>query len=131
MKKCQLLRVTALLVLCCAMFGCGKETVEPVVTSQNTTIYGTVFNKVTHEPVIGAQVVIGAQQLLYGTSYCNDISSSVSGSDGQFELQFGPVDNVMFFYISASCDGYYSYRRNTTFGDGGGIYQIDINLDPK
>ena len=58
-------------MLCCAMLGCEKENVEPNVEPQTTTVYGTVFNKVTHEPVIGAQVAIGAQQLIYGTSYCN------------------------------------------------------------
>ena len=131
MNKNCLHRIVALLVFCCVMAGCGKETFEPATTTQNTTIYGTVFNKVTHEPVIGAQVVIGAQQLLYGTAYCNDISSSVSGSDGQFELQFGPVDNVMFFYIKASSDGYDSYAKNTTFGEVGGSYHFDINLVPK
>lgn len=131
MKKTHSINFAALLLLCSVMLGCGKENSEPEPTPKTTSIYGTVFNSVTHEPVIGAEVVIGVQSLIYGTAYCNDITSSVSGSDGQYELQYGSVENVMFFYISVSCDGYQNYRSNTSFGEGGGLYHMDINLVPK
>lgn len=143
MKRYQLLKVAALLLLCYAMQGCIKleyseqDTVEPEpeVTDQAITVYGTVFNKVTHEPVSGVEVEIGqnwSSSVLqyYGSSACHKITSSISGYDGQFEMQFGELDFYEDFYIGASCDGYKNYYSKISIGEGGD-YRMDINLEPK
>ena len=59
-----LLKVAALLVLCFAMMSCEKQNIEEeaVVTNQSITVYGTVLNKVTHNPVIGVEVEIGKKK---------------------------------------------------------------------
>lgn len=133
MKRRLIMKFMALLLVCCAMLGCEKESNEPVVTPQSTTIYGTVFNSVTHEPVIGAEVEIGQNwtaQTSFGSIYNNKISSSISGSDGQFELQFGELSDYDHFYMAASCNGYKNYYSRADFGMGSGSFRVDINLDP-
>lgn len=133
MKTNHFIKSVTLLLICCAMLGCGKE------ESKTTTIYGTVFNSVTHEPIIGAKINVGFRQTNYDghtTAIDQDfiISSSVSGSDGQFELQFGEVNNydenyTQHFYIKATASGYYNYTQTTGITIGSN-YRMDINLDP-
>ncbi len=132
MKIQRLFKLVALLVFCCVMFGCGKQSVEPVVTNPSITIFGTVFNKINHEPVIGVEVEIGlTMDVGQHNVFCDKLSSSVSGTDGQFELQFGEVDtNGRHFYIWATCNGYEDYF-STINVDQGGAFCMDINLDPK
>jgi len=137
MKKHYFLKTAALLVLCCAMFGCGKDNPQ---ASQTTTIYGTIFNKVTHEPVNGAQVEYGyytASNILYNgypsSIEYHRISSAISGYDGQYEMQFEEVQfDLDFndgFYISATCNGFQGYHSSAVNGNGG-VYRLDINLEP-
>ena len=52
MKKQSIIRFAVLLLVCCVMLGCAKD-------NTTTTIYGTVFNSVTHEPIAGAQIEVG------------------------------------------------------------------------
>lgn len=118
-------------MLCCAMVGCGKQNVEPQNTT--TTIYGTVFNSRTHEPVVGAEVEIGGvdYSLSYYDSHCHRYSSSVSGTDGQFELRFGKVESYHYSYVHVRCSGYVEYFTIADFVFGGGdSYRVDINLNP-
>ena len=134
MKNC-FIKIAALLFVCCAMLGCGKENVEPTVTPQSTTIYGTVFNSVTHEPVIGAEIEIGGTGTTldhYLSDFCNKYSSSVSGNDGQFELSFslGEDDEWTFSYICARCNGYKEYFSMITFASGS-TSRMDINIAPN
>lgn len=133
MKRRSIMKFLALLLVCCAMLGCEKESNEPVVTPQSTTIYGTVFNSVTHEPVIGAEVEIGGVD--YSQTYydgrCHRFSSSVSGSDGQYELHFGEVNRYNYSYVRVTCNGYNNYFVTADFNyEGGANYQVDINLHP-
>ncbi|MCR5646453.1 MAG: hypothetical protein K6F96_08765 [Bacteroidales bacterium] len=131
MKKKYLLKFTALLLVCFAMFGCGKE------ESEMTTIYGTVFNSVTHEPIVGAQIEVGYRSGLISSQYDGNhdyrISSSVSGFDGQFELQFGKMnvdDRMLYYYMYGNADGYYDSYQPTGITIGSNS-RMDINLDPK
>lgn len=136
MNKKSIIKFAALLLVCCAMLGCKKD--------KTTTIYGTVFNSVTHEPVLGMEVVVGVKDTYY---YHNDtylISSSVSGTDGLYELAFGEV-NVNFpgiyegqtlpdyyvkYFLEVNADGYNKYHQETSIVEGG-TYHIDINLVPR
>lgn len=132
MKNQSILKFAALL-LCCIMLGCGKE------DTKITTIYGTVFNSVTHEPVIGAEVEFGyhhSHHVIshYYSEYCRGMSSAVSGSDGQYELCFGEANNPegwsIVYYVSVVAAGYYAYYNEADVATGSN-YRMDINLDPK
>lgn len=134
-----LLKVAALLVLCFAMMSCEKQNIEEeaVVTNQSITVYGTVLNKVTHNPVIGVEVEIGKKKydgasFNYDPRYCLRLSSSVSGTDGQFELQFVKEDDIYYpeFYLHVSCENYKVYYSVCSFV-AGGTYRLDINLVPE
>lgn len=133
MRKESIINYSALLFMCCAMLGCGKE------ESKNTTIYGTVFNSKTHEPVIGAEVEIGYHHSYhtinhYWSEYCRRMSSAVSGYDGQYELCFGEANNPegysIVYYISATAEGYKDYYSEAGVAIGSN-YRMDINIDPK
>lgn len=130
MKNYHLVKFAILLLVCCALFGCKKD--------KTTTIYGTVFNSVTHEPIVGAQIEVGFRS---GTNvyshYVSDgdhrVSSSVSGSDGQFELQFGEVQipgTFRWYYIYGTASDYNDYYQQTGVAIGSN-YRMDVNLDPK
>lgn len=140
MKKQVIIKVAALLLVCSAMLGCGRE--EEPQTVQTTTIYGTVFNKVTHEPVNGVQIEYGyyraSNNLVNGVPMSTNrysISSAISGYDGQYEMEFKTVQQNDLdwndgFYISAECDGYLYYFSSAVEGMSG-IFRFDINLDPE
>lgn len=131
----RLVRYFSIIFLLYLATGCGK-------VNNPTTIYGTVFNSVTHEPVIGAEVEYGSLRGDLNTNHytaaCHKVSSSVSGSDGQFELQFtGVHDNSESytgvppkFYIYVTCAGYSEYFSMTS-SSLGGSHRMDINLKPK
>lgn len=91
MKKGYLLKVAALLVLCCVMFGCGKE--DPLnPTSQKNSIYGTVTDYATGELVSNANVRL------------NPIGeTTLTGSDGMFQFT-GVLDGT--YSLSLSKNGY-------------------------
>lgn len=140
MNKNCLLGIVALLFVCCTMLGCGKDVPQPA--NQTTTIYGTVFNKVTHEPVNGAQIEYGyykaSNTLVNGhpmTTTRYRISSAISGYDGQFEMffeeiQYDELDWNDGFYVYVKCDGFQDYYSSAVDGTGGTI-RLDINLAPE
>lgn len=129
MNKNCLLGIVALLFVCCTMLGCKKD--------KTTTIYGTVINSVTHEPVVGAQIEVGYRSGhnvsgYYWSNGDHRISSSVSGSDGQFELLFGEVqipEDFRWYYIYGTATGYAASYQLTGVVIGGN-YRMDINLEP-
>ena len=131
MKRFRIISIIGTLIVCCAMFGCGKE------DSEMTTIYGTVFNSVTHEPIVGAKIEVGYRSGLisdyYDGRYDYRISSSVSGADGQFELQFGKInvdDHMQYYYMYVTAQGYWSSYQPTGITIGSNS-RMDVNLVPK
>lgn len=70
MKK-QLLKLAAFLVLCCVMFGCGKE--NP--TTKQGSIYGTVTDFATGDPVNNATVRLNPRG-----------ETTITGSDGTYQF---------------------------------------------
>lgn len=91
MKKQRLFKLVALLVLCCAMLGCGKE--DPLnPTSQKNSIYGTVTDFATGELISNANVRL------------NPIGeTTLTGSDGMFQFADVPDGN---YSLSLSKNGY-------------------------
>lgn len=130
MIKQVIIKVAAMLLVSFVMVGCTKKTTS-------TTIYGTVFDSYSHEPVVGAEIEVGIKY--NGLSDRYRLSSSVSGNDGHYELRFDDIhhnhDREFVFYICASgtYESYYgSQSYKTYYGltsvEIGGSYQIDINL---
>lgn len=113
MKKRQLLKLSALLVLCCAMFGCGK--------GKETTVYGTVFRS-NGTPVSNLKVTLEYHEKVaeHGSIFDSYvmISSTVTGTDGQYEIVF-PYNPT---YANSS-HGYYIHLGNKDYSDR---YQIEI-----
>lgn len=91
MKKYQVLKLAALLVLCCTMFSCGKE--DPSnPTGQKSSIYGTVTDYATGELISNANVRL------------NPIGeTTLTGSDGMFQFADVPDGN---YSLSLSKNGY-------------------------
>ena len=129
MKKQHLFKLAALLVLCCAILSCTKETPP-------TTIYGTVFNSITHEPVIGAEIEVGYHYSIdpvQTTVGLHGLSSAVSGNDGQYELSFGEINydkqRSILFYVKVSASGYNTKKQDVAISIGNRS-QVDVNLVP-
>ena len=136
MKKKQLLKVVALLLVCCAMFGCqGEWTANSPI---HFTVYGTVFDRYTGDPVSGAQIT-----LYYGTSHGTGVGTSnpsgaagsgVSGSDGQYRIPCIATDNLIsanhhMYKIEATRYGYQEYSEEVTIVETEGVeIQMDILL---
>lgn len=125
----------ALLLACCAMHGCEKKKEE-----SKTTIYGTVFDGCNNEPIIGAKIEVGYLSDYNGASSAGDLynidrygfplSSSVSGSDGQYEISFGEVPANKGYYIYITRSGYNRYGVVTGIQIGSS-YRMDFNLYPN
>lgn len=131
MKHFRIISIIGLLIVCCGMLGCKKD-------KTTTTIYGTVFNSITHEPIIGAEVEVGYREGLisnyYNNAHDHKFSSSVSGADGQFELQFDEVDvvdnEVLWYYLYVTAKDYYGNYQTTSITMGG-TFRMDVNLNPE
>lgn len=89
MKKYHLFKVVALLVLCCVMFGCEKEDTP---TSKLGSIYGTVTDFATGDPVSNANVRINPKG-----------ETTLTGMDGTFEFVDLPSGS---YSLSLSKNGY-------------------------
>lgn len=143
MKIC-LLRTAAMLFLCILIQGCVKvvtevEIITPTVLGPSdsldtTMVYGTVFNDVSLDPVNGAYVEIGqnneSDQQYYGSTSCYEITSYVTGSDGQFQLEFSNLGNYENFYIAISCYGYLNTYKKIKISVGK-KQQIEVKLTPQ
>ncbi len=77
MKEC-IIKLSALLLVCCAMLGCGKEE-DSSNGGGKGSIYGTVTDFATGEPVRNANV----QLLMSGNA---TLHASITGSDGHYEI---------------------------------------------
>lgn len=78
MRDKILFGIAALLVLCCMMFSCGKED-GPSNGNGKGSIYGTVTDFATGDPVANANV----QLLMSGNA---TLHASITGSDGHYEI---------------------------------------------
>lgn len=115
------------LMLCSNILGVGcKKQIE-------TKIYGTVFNKETHETVMGAQIDFGIYER--GSSHADfkvfrSICSTVSGYDGQYEVVFGKLPELDYselFQVRVSAYGFNDLILDANPLEG---YpnKIDVNL---
>lgn len=110
------------------MLGCEKQNVEPdpeIVTK----IYGTVFDYETGSPLQGAQIQFGRYHDSYYSHEFYRISSSVSGSDGFYELIFGELPQSNSYDIYQIRVDYSDWNTKIVPLDvvEGNSYHIDIN----
>ena len=129
MKKQRLLKLVALFVLCCMLFGCKKETI----------VYGTVFRS-DGNPAGNVQVTL--EYAYYrinsasGTDYAV-INSAITGADGQYEIVFQYNSDIANSHNSNGLkyEGYYLRLGSaTTWGTNrthieikaGGMNRIDL-----
>lgn len=109
MKKQSIIKLGALLFICCVMFGCGKET-------ETATIYGTVCNK-NGTPVPNVEVNLGT------------IASAVTGSDGLYEITFaGPFYNSYNLYVNYTYIEWYWYGGYTWHQSHEATYRKTITI---
>lgn len=130
MKKQLIIKFAALLVVCWAMLGCKKE--ESV-----TKVYGTVLNSFSGNPVPKMEVQLwqenySSSSYSYMYNYAM-IGSSVSGSDGQYEIpltiELHPDGTHYQYALYVDCEGYYSFYSPISI-ENGHAYKFDINLEP-
>lgn len=112
MKMSQLLKLAASLVLCCALFGCGKE---DNTTSNPGSIYGTVTDKSTGDCVANAGVELMPKGL-----------KTVTGTDGTFE--FVDVEPGQYnLYVTKV--GYQDLKSNAIIVKSGEIAKGDVQME--
>lgn len=128
-KHC--IKLSALLLICCSLICCRK-----VITS-TTAIYGIVIDMHTHEPVKGARIEVGYledywnETVYYAiNSHGRALSSSVSGSDGQFDISFGEVPENEGFYVKIICEGYADYYDLIGVSVGSNL-RMDFIINPQ
>lgn len=112
MKK-QILKVAAMLVLCCMLFGCGKE--NP--TTKQGSIYGTVTDFATGDPVNNANVRLNPRG-----------ETTLTGSDGSF--QFNDVTDGRYS-LSLSKNGYVDLDDDYVINiENGNNVRRDVQMRP-
>lgn len=112
MKKRHLLKLAALLALCCTMFGCGKEN-NP--SSNPGSIYGTVTDKSAGDCVANAGVELMPKGL-----------KTVTGTDGTFE--FVDVDPGQYNLFVTKV-GYQDLKSNAIIVKSGEIAKGDVQIE--
>ena len=111
MKKYQVLKFAALLLLCCAMFGCGKE-------SKLGSIYGTITDFTSGDPVSNANVRLNPRG-----------EATLTGSDGTY--QFNDVTNGNYS-LSISKSGYVDLDDDYVIEiENGNSVRRDLQLNPE
>lgn len=110
MKKQRLFKLVALLVLCCAMLGCGKN-------KNIGSIYGTVTDFATGDPVGNANVRLNPKG-----------ETTLTGSDGIF--QFNDVTNGKYS-LSLSKNSYVDLDDDYVIEiTNGNSVRRDVQLNP-
>lgn len=125
MKKKSFIKFVALLLVCCAMLGCGKENVHP--TPMSTRVYGTVFDLNTGEPL--PRVYVGLAKYIEDFDDYTVVSTTYSGSDGQYEFVLDDVSGQELYDIGAGCDGYNIFEMEFLLNEGSSK-KIEILLKP-
>jgi hypothetical protein len=111
MKKYHFLKTAALLALCCAIFGCGKD-------NKLGSIYGTVTDYVTGDPVGNANVRLNPGG-----------ETTLTGSDGTY--QFNDVANGNYS-LSLSKNGYVDMDDDYVIEiENGNSVRRDLQLSPE
>lgn len=111
MKKYQIPKLVALLVLCCTMAGCGKD-------NKLGSIYGTVTDFTTGDPVSNANVRLNPRG-----------EATLTDSDGTY--QFNDVTNGNYS-LSISKSGYVDLDDDYVIEiENGNSVRRDLQLSPE
>lgn len=115
MKKNHLFKIVALIVLCCAMLGCGKPDDPTNPTDNLGSIYGTVTDKSTGDCVPNAGVELMPKGL-----------RTVTGTDGTFE--FVDIDPGQYNLFITKV-GYQDYKSNNITVRAGETARGDVQIE--
>lgn len=114
MEKSHFIKFAALLLVCCAMMGCGKDNVQPIPVS--TRVYGTVFDLNTGDPL--PRVYVGLAKYVEDLDDYIIVSTTFSGSDGQYEFVLDDVSGHEWYDLAAGCDGYNIFEMEFLLNEG-------------
>ncbi|MBQ6097317.1 MAG: hypothetical protein IJK99_06170 [Bacteroidales bacterium] len=129
----RFIKFLSLAILLCSVFcTCSEE--ETAQPSKDTTIYGTIFDKTTGEPVRAATVkFVMAHASGISVGGYRTIVSTVTGMDGAYELVFGGYESDITYLsqmIMISCTGYKDNAFGITITPGeGNKYKMDFTID--
>ncbi len=107
MKTNHFIKFAALLLVCCAMLGCGKEDDTNTLTDNYGTISGTVIDLDTSEPIQKATVTLSPNNY-----------SVFTDDDGQFE--FLDLD-ARQYAVTVQKAGYITTRKTVMSIVGGNV----------
>lgn len=111
MEKHHFIKLSAILLICCAMLGCGKD-------SKTGSIYGTVTDFVTGDPVGNANVRLNPRG-----------ETTLTGSDGAF--QFHDIEDGNYS-LSLSKNGYVDLDDDYVIEIvNGNSVRRDLQLNPE
>ena len=113
MKSQSIIKCLALLLVCCAMLGCGKE--DDSANNKPGSIYGTVTDKSTGECVPNAGVELMPKGL-----------RTVTGTDGTFE--FVDIDPGQYNLFITKV-GYQDYKSNNITVRAGEAARGDVQIE--
>lgn len=125
MKTKHFIKFAALLLVCCTMLGCGKDNVQP--TPMTTRVYGTVFDLNTGEPL--PRVYVGLAKYVEEIDDYDLVSTTYSGTDGQYEFVLDDVSGQEWYDLGAGCDGYNIFEVEFLLNEGASK-KIEILLKP-
>lgn len=97
-------RIIVVLLLCvatvlsCSLCGCSKEKEE------ECTIYGTVIDKGSQRPIMGAKIEVGFAFTIHAVT--------TTGSDGYYEVSFVPEEDGEFTEVSAEIQGKFGQSKS-------------------
>ena len=110
MEKSRFIRFAALLLVCCAMFGCEKD-------KNQGSIYGTVTDYTTGDPISNANVRLNPRG-----------ETTLTGSDGTF--QFYDLSDGQYS-LSLSKNGYVDLDDDYVIEiENGNSVKRDVQLNP-
>lgn len=136
MRNTYFLKALIIIALSFALCGCEEE--QTANSPIHFTVYGTVYDHSTGEPVNGAEITLyyGTHTPGLGSSKPSGAAgSSVSGLDGQFRIPCIATRNLIsennhMYQIEASCVGHKDYSKKVTIMETEGVeIQIDILLE--
>ena len=110
-------RIIVVLLLCvatvlsCSLCGCSKK--------EECTIYGTVIDKQSQRPIMGAKIEVGFAFTVHAVT--------TTGSDGYYEVSFVPESNGEFTKVSAEKQGKFGQSKSLDVSYGQRI-RCDFSL---
>lgn len=114
--------------ICGIMLGivsCSNQNV-PSETKDEVTVYGSVIDASTGDPLYNAQIYLTEWEV-------GIVGSTVTGQDGTYEFSINKPNRGVAFLVEAEKDGYKDDQITISFKDvtAGGKMKVDFRLIKK